>query len=203
MDFRITTIVNGSWEQNCYLIINNVTRQVVILDPGSDFEKINKEILDSKLIPVGIINTHAHFDHVGAVSDLVNEYLLKFYLHEADLKLLQQANLYKLVFQAQKNIKLPREISSLSGSSSILNIGGFKFKWHLIPGHTCGSVLYKINDCLFTGDTFFKNGPGRTDLPGGSPLLINASIAFIKTFPLNTVIYPGHGRCFKISESKF
>jgi glyoxylase-like metal-dependent hydrolase (beta-lactamase superfamily II) len=191
--FQITTLPNGQWRQNCY-ILSSDNGQAIIFDPGSDAEMIQKYLDENKLEPLAILNTHAHYDHVGAVVTLMDRYEIPFYLHAGDEKLLKQANLYKILFESKKSIKVPVTFDDLSSLSAPLKINNFSFDVLSTPGHTPGSVCFLFFDTLFSGDTLMPNGPGRTDLPGGNKQALALSLDGLRKLPYQTIIYPGHGK---------
>ena len=100
--FQITALPNGQWRQNCY-VLSGDGAQAVVIDPGSDAQMIQKHLDDNQLEPIAILNTHAHYDHIGAVADLVDRYQIPFYLHAGDEKILKQAKLYKILSSVNKN----------------------------------------------------------------------------------------------------
>ena len=190
---KIIKIVTGRLKQNCYLLCDN--KMLIIIDPGNDAKKIVNEINKKNLIPLAILNTHAHFDHIGAVDYLKNEYSIPFYLHSKDFRLLRSANLYQLVFKGDGKIKVPSvDFFFDDDSSQIDNFGKMEFSYIHTPGHTDGSICIRINNNLFTGDTIMKNVIGRSDLPGGNKNKLIESLKKIKDLPKNINIYPGHGK---------
>ena len=102
---KIKCIVNGKWTENCYVVSDK--NSSVIIDPSGNAEEIIGYLKDNKLTAIAIINTHAHFDHIGAVAELVQLYHCPFYLHSGDLKLLRSANLYRTLFLGEKPVKIP------------------------------------------------------------------------------------------------
>lgn len=99
---QVITHVNGKWKQNCYLIYNNI-KNALIIDPGSDPGGIKELITEYKLSPLAILNTHAHYDHIGAVSALIDLYGIPFFLNENDQKLLSK-QIYIESFLNQKRL---------------------------------------------------------------------------------------------------
>lgn len=196
-DYQVITVVNGAWKQNCYLVINK-NNQLIIIDPGSDAEEIITQItsLDSK--PIAVINTHAHYDHIGAVSELLEKYDIPFYLHKGDEKLLKQANLYKILFESKESVRIPSFDMDLSKESNEFLIGNFLIKIIHTPGHTPGSLCVLIGNNIFGGDTLMPNGPGRTDLPGGDKRDMELSMNNLRQLSDNFLVYPGHGRPFTL-----
>ena len=189
---KVKKIITGRLKQNCYLVSRN--KLLIIIDPGSNATEIVNEINKHNLIPLAILNTHAHFDHIGAIDYLKNKYSIPFYLHSNDNRLLRSANLYQLVFKGDGSIIIPSVDIYFDDNNLNYNIGNIKFSFLHTPGHTNGSVCIKINNNLFTGDTLMKNVIGRSDLPGGNKNKLIDSLMKIKDLPNKLNIYPGHGK---------
>ena len=200
MSINVTTFSNGKWRQRCY-ILNNDSNEVLIIDPGSQAEDIISIIDQNRWVPLAVFNTHAHYDHIGAISDLIDYYGIPIYLHGDDMDLLKRANMYKLVFDSSQSIRLPSQILDLKDLNKKVTVGRFLFSWIPTPGHTNGGVCYVFPGCLFTGDTLLKNGQGRTDLPGGDANALNASLETLSTLPGDMTIYPGHGGTCSLSDA--
>ena len=199
-NLTINTIVNGKWKQNCYLLVNS-DLSALLIDPGSDAKKIASLILESMLNLMAILNTHAHYDHVGAVAKLQEEFKVPFYLNSLDGKLMRQANLYRIIFEGTEFIKIPKVDISLGPDNKDLVIGSFKINTIFTPGHTEGGTSFLINNYLFVGDTLLQSGPGRTDLPGGDAKKLNESFVVLKELDSNYLVYPGHGKPFLLKDS--
>ena len=188
----IIKFVNGKWKENCYIVIG-FNREALIIDPGSDARYI-KDIIQSKnLKSLAILNTHAHYDHIGAVHDLKNELAIPFYLHSKDYKLLRYANLYMKLFEGDNLISIPAVDCFFDHMETTLPLGQFSVRVSHIPGHTGGSVCLQIEDYLFTGDTLLKGNVGRVDLPGSDETKLKESLQLISSLPESLVAYPGHG----------
>ncbi|MCM8785828.1 MAG: MBL fold metallo-hydrolase [Candidatus Omnitrophica bacterium] len=190
-------IIVSDFLTNCYILGCKEENLCGIIDPGSEGEKINKLIDDLKLKPILIINTHGHFDHIGA-NDLFN---LSVYIHKDDLEFLKDpeknlSSFFSLPYIC-KNHTFPIE------EKNIIKIGKIKIEIIHTPGHTPGSVCLKIGDILFTGDTIFAEGIGRTDFPqGDEEVLIKSIKEKLITLPDNTIIYPGHGEPSNLRDFK-
>lgn len=184
----IKTIVVGMLEANCYIVGDDASREVFIIDPGGDYEKI-KKIIDSDLLkPQAIINTHGHGDHIASDGD----FDLPIWIHRLDAEFLQSPskNLsagYGILFKT-------RSASRLLEDGDILSIGKCSLEVIHTPGHTPGSICLKGDGVIFTGDTLFCDGIGRTDFSYGSEEDIIRSIKEkLLTLDDNCLIYPGHG----------
>lgn len=196
---QITALPNGQWRQNCY-VLSGEDAQAIVIDPGSDAEMIQKHLDENQLEPLAILNTHAHYDHIGAVADLVDRYQIPFYLHAGDEKILKQANLYKILFESKKSVRIPARFEDLSSLPTILKLNNFSFEVISSPGHTPGGVCFLLEQSLFSGDTLMPNGPGRTDLPGGDEQALNRSVDNLRNLSSQTIIYPGHGKPLSLEK---
>ncbi|HCT63170.1 MAG TPA: MBL fold hydrolase [Erysipelotrichaceae bacterium] len=180
---EVRTLVLGLFQTNTYLLVED--GEVVIIDPVSKSERIQSKILEGERV-VGILLTHGHFDHIGAVDELAELYQCPVYLHYND---------YELTQDPQKNYSQTKKIklkSKLSFYEDHLHLGQFNFFIHHTPGHTPGSVCIEYKDRLFTGDTLFKHSVGRTDLYKGSSQDLKQSLRIIAKMDPHLVIYPGH-----------
>jgi len=148
--------------------------------------------------PVAILNTHAHFDHIGAVAELAEKYEIDFYLHAGDEPLLRRANLYRLAFGGKTDVRIPDGFLDLSKHKK-MDLHGFDIEVLHTPGHTPGGVSFLIAGHLFSGDTLLEGGPGRVDLPGGNPSDLDSSLALLYQYPGNTNVHAGHGKDFPLS----
>ena len=196
---QVTTFVNGKWRQNCYLV-SNAQNQALIIDPGSDSDAISKLVETLGVCPIAVLNTHAHYDHIGAVSELLQKYGIPFFLHSHDAKLLKQANLYKILFDSKSSIQIPPFGEDLAEAPEVLSLTGFSVRVIHTPGHTAGSVCLVIGNDLFSGDTLMPNGPGRTDLPGGDKVKLAGSLKTLRELPGEYLVYSGHGKPFILHE---
>lgn len=193
--------VFGAIENNNYLLIDEASKEAVLIDctqEDGDIEKVLQEY-DAKL--KFILLTHGHFDHVLGVNYFKNKYNCQVLIHEADKELVERLPEFAISFglppaQAQK-------IDEYIKDGDIIKLGQNEIKVIHTPGHTQGCVCYLINDDIFTGDTLFYECVGRTDLPGGSFKQIVSSIKE-KLFVLdeNIKVYPGHGPLSTIGHEK-
>lgn len=183
---EIKTIPVGAFRANCYLLIDN--GNILVIDPGAGFKKINEKILE---IPnhnvVGILLTHGHFDHIGAVDSLYKTYKCPVFASEDDEKMIRNEQ-YNNLGEYTATAKCP--INWLTADN--FSVGGFDIKVLYTPGHSNGSVMFIIDNNLFSGDTIFKLSVGRTDLYGGSDIKLYNSLQQLKYLDKDMIIYPGH-----------
>ena len=185
-------ITSGKWRENGY-VIEGSGADAVIVDPGLDEAAFKSIIEQRSCTPRAIINTHAHYDHIGSVVSLTEAYGIPFYLHKGDAVLLRQANIYRALFGETEILRIPTEFTDLAELQPTLDIAGLEIEILPTPGHTKGSTCLRIGQLLFTGDTLMGKGPGRVDLPGGSAAEMEVSQAQLAALPGDLVVHPGHG----------
>jgi glyoxylase-like metal-dependent hydrolase (beta-lactamase superfamily II) len=203
----VERLIVGPMDTNCYLYSNG-KKECVIIDPGGDEERIIASVNMLKMIPSAILLTHGHFDHTAAVGRLRDHYkkdgiTLHIAIHKADRKYLgrnarraYQETLSQLGLSGADEMAftpLPEPDLSLEEGRKVLSTGLVVLE---TPGHTKGSVcLYSEKDALvFSGDSLFFMGIGRTDLPGSSEKsLLEAIRTKLLTLPAETRVFPGHG----------
>ncbi len=198
MSERVIRITNGPMKQNCYIVHEDGI--ALIIDPGSEADRIIDDIDSNHLQPVAILNTHGHFDHIGAVEAVRTRYQIPFFLHDGDIPLMRRANLYKLIFSSETNVTVPQEVCSMTDIRNA-NLGLFDVNVLETPGHTEGGVSFVIGASLFSGDTLMGNGPGRSDLPGGSSKALQQSLQTYRDLPSDLTVYAGHGRPVSLAEA--
>ena len=162
-----------------------------IIDPGSDFKTIDDFLKREKINPEFILNTHGHYDHIGAVPEIIKSYNIPFYIHKKDESIITDPGSNMSSFFGGNALSLKTYKLIDDNDLDFFRQKGIEI--YNFPGHTPGSISIKINDILFTGDFLFNGGIGRTDLPGGSSEDMLNSLEKIKDFERNLSIYPGHG----------
>jgi hydroxyacylglutathione hydrolase len=172
----------------------------MIIDPGSQAADIMALVDQNGWRVHAILNTHAHFDHVGAVADLMDRYEVPFYLHRADASLLKRANLYRMLFEARDPVRVPSVTQDISVMPPEFLLGPFCVSWFSTPGHTEGSVCFRLDKFLFSGDTLMPGKIGRTDLPGANRPLLLDSVRSLMRLPGETVVLGGHGGRTTLAE---
>jgi hydroxyacylglutathione hydrolase len=185
-------VVVGALETNCYLAYCEETRVCAVIDPGAEPEKIIAAVAALELEPAVILNTHGHVDHTGANEDIKSKYGVPLLIHRADAPLLEASDQMELsLLLGAKSSPAP---DRLIEDGEHIPIGRFSLEVIHTPGHTPGSVGFLTAGSLFSGDTLFMDGVGRTDLPGGSRRELEKSIRErILTLPGDTIVLPGHG----------
>lgn len=194
-------VVVGALETNCYLVYDEETRDCAVIDPGADPEKIIATIADLELRPVVVLDTHGHVDHVGANAGIVEKYGVPLAMHAADTDMLQVSDFIELsLLLGARNSPPP---DRLLAEGDEIAVGRTSLRVIHIPGHTPGSIGFVHGGVLFSGDTLFCGGVGRTDLPGGSWKDLERSIRErILTLPEETVVLPGHGPWTTVEQER-
>jgi len=170
---EIKRIKVGSLQTNCYLLISK--GELAIIDPGDEPEKILEEIKRVDAKPKYIINTHYHYDHTQANKRIKEATGADILIHENEKEYID--------FSVDRFLK----------EGDRLKVGDVALGVILTPGHTKGSICLLGEDFIFTGDTLFRVGYGRTDLEGGSQEEMNDSLSKLKEIiRQGMMVYPGH-----------
>lgn len=196
-------IVVGQLEANCYIFGDDKTKEVVVIDPGGDAAGIIEVINNNKLKVLAIINTHGHIDHTFDNKVLKEYSKSPLLIHEDDSRMLTSSFHNLSDFLGYEISVIPPD--RFLKDNEIIKTGSFELKVIHTPGHTQGSISLEIagKEIIFTGDTLFAGGIGRTDLPGGSEKTLFSSInKRLLIYPDNTIIYPGHGPSSTIGKEK-
>ncbi len=193
----LNRFVVGPMGTNCYVVADPDTKEACIIDPGGDPAGIKSYLSKNGFKLKFIINTHGHGDHIAA-----NKYFdVPIYIHELDKDSLGDPD-KNLSGEFLFPVSSP-EASGLLKDADKIALGGLELDIIYTPGHTRGSISVRVGGVVFTGDTLFRDGIGRTDLYGGDESAIYRSIKD-KLFTLDddTVIYPGHGEPSTIGEER-
>lgn len=160
----------------------------MLIDPGAHDPAVTSSIKDERLRVVCTLNTHGHADHITGNAG----FGFPVFIHELDAPCLADP-MRSLAFFAGVQVK-PVKASGTLKDGDIVKIGAKKIEVIHTPGHTPGSVSFKCGDMIFSGDTLFHEGVGRTDLPGGSQDALMMSITEkLMIYPDDTKVFPGHG----------
>lgn len=202
---HIETFPTGPLGCNCSIVVDPATKQAIVVDPGGDFEDIQRRLTRAEAKVVAIVHTHTHIDHVGATAPLQAWSGAPAQIHEADRFLYEMLP----VQAAMIGIELP-ETCELEGSlrdDRVIAAGGVEMLVLHTPGHTPGSCSFVAKlggtQVAFAGDTLFRRSIGRTDLWGGDADLIQRSIRDkLYTLDESVKVVTGHGPSTSIGEEK-
>jgi glyoxylase-like metal-dependent hydrolase (beta-lactamase superfamily II) len=205
MTLLIKSFTLGPFQTNCYLVSDSESKNTIVIDAPIDAEKMVVYANEQELSITDIYITHAHFDHINGISDLIRALNIPIpvHLHPADLSLWQQrggSSIFGLFAEQQ-----PDPTDELA-DQQIINLGDSTLQVLHTPGHTPGHVIFYAPDAAtaFVGDLIFRQSVGRTDLPGGSFAVLMKSINdCIFTLPLYTRLLSGHGTETTVENEKF
>jgi glyoxylase-like metal-dependent hydrolase (beta-lactamase superfamily II) len=198
---HISRLVVGPLQVNCYVVSDENTKEAVVIDPGDDAQDI-LQLVGSKGLKVRyIVNTHAHFDHVGANKQVKDATGAELLIHEADSALLSgtagQARMFGMT--APSSPKADRYVKH----GDVVTVGAVKLTVLHTPGHSAGGICLRGDGVVFSGDALFAGSIGRTDLMGGDLMTLIASIKTnLMTLPDETVVLSGHGPQSTIGEER-
>ena len=181
---HIKTITVGPIETNCYVVSDENTRDCAVIDPGEEASRILNYIEENHLTCRCILLTHAHFDHVGAVDAIVEETGCQVYMSQKD-------NGVPIGSRQEGGYTAPDGTLFIEDGDGI-QVGNLLFRVIATPGHTPGSVCFRCQDALFTGDTLFRDSCGRTDFVRSDPEAMTASLVRLYTLPGEYEVFPGH-----------
>ena len=194
----IKRLVVGSLSANCYIVGSEATREGLIIDPGGNAEDTFKAAagLDIKII----VLTHGHSDHVAALYDIQDETGAEVAIHTADAQFLHGRGAFSMMFGI--SYRTPEPPDRLLNEGDIIDIGDLHLTVLHTPGHTPGSLCFKLGRHLISGDTIFPGGPGNTRSPDALRQIIKSITEIVFILPDDTRIYPGHGDATVLKKEK-
>jgi hydroxyacylglutathione hydrolase len=191
----LETFPVGAFQCNCTLLADEATREAVIIDPGDDAQRILERVRRYDLKVRYLLHTHAHLDHIMATRRVKQETEAEILLHAGDDWLYQNLAMQCGMFGWNADQPLPVDRHLAHGE--LLSFGAQALEVIHTPGHTPGSICFSTGGdapLLFSGDTLFARGIGRTDLWGGSyPQILRSIEERLLTRPGETRVIPGHG----------
>jgi hydroxyacylglutathione hydrolase len=191
MDVRMFTV--GMVAENSYIFRRDDSDRALIIDPGDEPEKLLGAIEQLGVTLEGILLTHTHFDHVGAVAPVARATGAEVWVPEIEKGVLADINAF-VPWPGFGPFEDYDAEHTVAGGEK-LELAGFEIDVLFTPGHSPGHVTFSIPDeaVLFSGDVLFQGSVGRTDLPGGDwPTLLESIRSLVDGFPAETTVYPGH-----------
>ena len=186
---------------NCYILVERAGNSAAIIDPGGDAAALMRTLAELAATPAMIINTHGHWDHIGANKALQKHYAgLSIAIHELDAPMLRDSKRNAARFFAGDGDG--GSAKRLLQDGDIIELGELKIAVLHTPGHTPGSICLLLDKLLFTGDTLFNLSIGRTDLPGGDYDAIIRSLERLATLPDDLLVLPGHSQSSTMAYEK-
>ena len=202
----LTGFPAGMLACNCYVLAQRQGSDAIIVDPGQRAMGTLRRILDeNRLTPAAVLLTHGHIDHIWSAQKVADTYGCPAFIHPEDRFMLTDPirgfgpRIGQMAFGAL--FREPRQVVELDRDGDTLDLGGIAVTVDHTPGHTRGSVVFRVDAArrtrrrvAFTGDTLFKQSVGRTDLPGGSGRdLLDSIITKLLVLDDDTLVLPGHG----------
>ena len=186
-NLHIQTLRVGPIRANCYIVSLPGREDCVLIDPGADPERIRRAAGAMKV--AAVLLTHGHFDHIGGVEGVISKDT-PLYIHPLDMPMLNDPEVNMAVMIGSRVMVTHPAITVKEGD--VITAAGIDFTVLHTPGHTPGSVCFQTGSALFTGDTMFRRGYGRTDLPGGSFDDLYQSMKRLLLLQKEVQVYPGH-----------
>ncbi len=196
---KVISLSPAAWESNSYLLVHG--GKALLVDAGAPTERIAETLASEGATLSAILLTHGHFDHILSIDALRDKYGVPVYVHRGDAPMLTDSrkNAYAYFFRGERSWRAADRL--LSGGDTI-PFGDKTVRVLHTPGHTEGSVCYRVDDLLFSGDTVFADGYGRTDLEGGSYEALTRSLTTLFALPEGLTVYPGHGMAATLEQAK-
>ncbi|MBI1801486.1 MAG: MBL fold metallo-hydrolase [Chloroflexi bacterium] len=197
---QLEMVMTGPLQENCYVVMDEDTHEAIIVDPGADAPMIGARVAQMGAQPIAVVNTHCHFDHVGAVTAMRQQYNIPFYIHPQDRLMLERASV------SAKNFGLTLDqpaVDRFLREGEPFKVGHSSLEVRFTPGHCPGHVALVGDSFALVGDVLFAGSIGRYDLPGASlPVLLNSIKTQLLTLPDETVVLPGHGPSTTIGRER-
>ena len=201
MDLRTFTV--GPVQENCHIARLDGAAQAIVIDPGDEAPRL-LEAIDALGVEVaGILLTHTHFDHVGAVAPVARATGAEVWCPALEVPVL--ADIMRYVPWEGFGPYESYDAEHTVAGGETLQLAGMEIEVIFTPGHSPGHVTYSIpaEQAIFSGDVLFEGSIGRTDLPGGDHATLMRTLAgLVESLPDETVVYPGHMRTTTIGRER-
>ena len=202
----------GSWGTNCYVLATGPGEPCLIIDPGQQsIDGVHEIVREHRLVPAAVLLTHGHIDHVWSVAPLTAEFEIPALIHVDDRYRLEDpagssilAARDQLLAMTKNSLELtePGDVRLLEDEQA-LELAGIPMTVRHAPGHTEGSVVFQLDEVMFSGDVLFAGSIGRTDLPGGDhERMVESLRRVILPAPDDLVVLPGHGPQTTIAQER-
>ncbi len=180
---------DNSFETNCWLIGADGTDDAAVVDPGFAPDRVRAMLEAAGKRPVAVLATHGHYDHIGSGAELCGDEL-PFHIHEADALALTDPEAWGAGYLTPP---VPVKDVRTVVDGSVLSFAGFRIEVVHTPGHTPGSVCFRTDGWVLSGDLVFAGTVGRSDFPNSSPSAMQRSLRRFLELPDAMDVFPGHG----------
>lgn len=198
---EIITVKQGLLQTNTYIVFDENTKEAFVIDPAVKSLEIEAVLKEYFLELKGILITHGHFDHVGAVAELKEACQgATIYMHEAELRKIDRTQVSRTLGMSIKT--KPFHVDVFIKDNDCFTCAGMQIQVLHTPGHSSGSVCFVVAGVIFCGDTLFEDGFGRVNFADGSMEEIKKSLARLFALEGDYVVYPGHGELTYMSKER-
>jgi hydroxyacylglutathione hydrolase len=193
MALAVDQLPLGQIGTNCYLVrATQEATEAVVIDPGAEATEIRLSLARRGASCAGILLTHSHYDHIGALAELAEGTGAPVWLPEGEKDVFERPNDFYSGFGIA--LRGYTGESTLLGGGEAIDVAGLSLQVTSVPGHSPGHVAYYGDGALFSGDVLFAGSVGRTDLPFGDwDTLLDSIRRLAEAYPPETTVYPGHG----------
>ena len=201
---KVEQYVVGPVQTNCYFVINEDTKEMLMVDPGGNEDQLIAVVEEEKLNPVAILLTHGHFDHASRAEMLAEHFGIEIYAQEHERETLENTALNLSHWEGRSKMRAYRADHFLKDEQEI-ELAGMRIRVFHTPGHTVGGCCYYFPEqgVVFSGDTLFAHSVGRSDFKNGSTSdLIRGIKEKLMTLPDEVIVYPGHNAVTTIGEER-
>lgn len=197
---KVRTFAVGPFQENSYLVVDEVARRAVFIDPGDEAPRLLEALRASDATLDAIWVTHGHVDHVGGIAAILRTHQVPVHLHPADLPLYRAAAEHGVLFGA--TVEQPPDPEREFADGERLRVGSLEFVVMHAPGHAPGHVVIHGNGVAFVGDCLFAGSVGRTDLPLANGAHLARTLERLAALGDDTVVYSGHGPATTIGRER-
>lgn len=196
---RVDRLPEGPWRENGFLVVNG--DQAILIDPGGNAVETLALLSAEGLRLQAIVNTHGHFDHIGAIHPIMEHLNVPFYISGREWPIMKSSNMLRFIFKSKEKVVVPAAIVDLDQLPGELELAGLRLLCFPTPGHTPGGYCFVVGDHIFSGDTVLSSMPGTSELPGGDAKALAESLEFLATLEPGLILHPGHGRDRTLGEA--